>query len=165
MSRTSKSVRRLCVVPLKHLQGWKCYWCMLSPLGVSLKGHLGPFIPDMKVEGNIIEALQHDRGFSFQWKAWKGRVVFLHPLSEKPHNWLKWLLFSSWLVLEVIGIYEVFMVLLCKCKLHTEQDMYFLDWREAFPRLFFSLEEKCLVLFRLFYIFINSAELCIVALM
>lgn len=33
--------------------------------------------------------LQHDRGFSFQLEAWKERVIFLHPLREKPHNWLK----------------------------------------------------------------------------
>lgn len=31
--------------------------------GRSLKEHLGPFIPDMKVEGNIIEAPPHNTDF------------------------------------------------------------------------------------------------------
>lgn len=119
----------MCSPPQTSLR-MKCYWGMLSPLGVSLKGHLGSFIPDMKVEGNIIEALQRERGFSFQQEAWKGRVVFLHPLREKPHNWLKRRLFSSWLPLEVIGIYEVFMVLRCECQPHREEYV-FLDRGEV----------------------------------
>lgn len=70
VSRTSKSVRRLSVAhSLARLQGWRCYWCMLTPPGVSLKEHLGSFIPDMKVEGNIIEAPPHGRGFSSRWEA------------------------------------------------------------------------------------------------
>lgn len=152
MSRASKSAGRLCVVPLKHLQGWKCYWCMLSPLGLSLKGHLGPFIPDMKVEGNIIEAPKHDRGFFFQWEAWKRRVIFLHPLREKPHNWLKWLLFSSCPLLEVIGVYELFMAHLCLCQPHTKWEYIFLDRDFFFHPIFLSLEENGLFVFWPFYI-------------
>lgn len=55
----------------------------------------------------------------FSGRLEREKVVFLRPLREKPHNWLKWLLFSSRLLLEVIGIYELFMARLCRCQRHT----------------------------------------------
>lgn len=63
--------------------------------GRSLKEHLGPFIPDMKVEGNIIEAPPHSTDFgAFGSSGLKSESDLLAAFEQKTaHNWPKWLLF------------------------------------------------------------------------
>lgn len=60
----------------------------------SLKEHLGPFIPDMKVGGNIIEAPPHKTDFrAFGLSGLKGESDLLRAFEQQTaHNWPKWLL-------------------------------------------------------------------------